>query len=75
MVLDEFQNIRNTGTSNIQAQFQHMIDRLRRDGRNPVHPVSRLIVLGSAPQRLVEMFKSPTASLFGRVDKMLPISP
>ncbi|MCY4306110.1 MAG: AAA family ATPase [Aestuariivita sp.] len=62
VVLDEFQNIGNTGNRNMQSQFQHLIDRLQRRGdRDFSQPHCRLILLGSEQQRFWEMLSHPRA--------------
>ncbi|MCY4152342.1 MAG: AAA family ATPase [Aestuariivita sp.] len=74
VVLDEFQRIRSTNGA-VESEFQFLIDRLRREARKKINPRSRLIVLGSEQQRLVEMFKHPTAPMYGRVRNVLHLQP
>ncbi|MCY4153109.1 MAG: AAA family ATPase [Aestuariivita sp.] len=75
VVLDEFQNIGNTGNRNMQSQFQHLIDRLRRRNRDPTSPHCRLILLGSEQQRFWEMLNHVRVPLYQRVRKSLHVQP
>ncbi|MCY4304708.1 MAG: AAA family ATPase [Aestuariivita sp.] len=76
VVLDEFQNIGNTGNRNMQSQFQHLIDRVRRRGdRDLSQPHCRLILLGSEQQRLWEMLSHPRAPMYQRVDSSIHVQP
>ncbi|MCY4151364.1 MAG: ATP-binding protein [Aestuariivita sp.] len=74
VVLDEFQRIRAT-SGTVESEVQFLIDRLRRESRKQSTPKSRLIFMGSEQQRLVEMFKHPTAPMFNRVDEFLHVKP
>ncbi|MCY4289768.1 MAG: ATP-binding protein [Aestuariivita sp.] len=76
VVLDEFQNIGNTGNRNMQSQFQHLIDRLQRRGdRDFSQPHCRLILLGSEQQRFWEMLSHPRAPMYQRVDSSIHVQP
>lgn len=76
LVIDEFQRIGNDGSQYLESVFQEYIDRLgnisrpRSEGWKP-----RLIVMGSEQQRLVEMFKHPTAPMFGRIYHVIHVKP
>jgi len=74
VALDEFQRIRSTNGA-VESEFQFLIDRLRRETRKQSGTYSRLIVLGSEQQRLVEMFMDPTAPMYSRVYDMLHVQP
>ncbi|MCY4303654.1 MAG: AAA family ATPase, partial [Aestuariivita sp.] len=75
VILDEFQNIGNTGNRNMQSQFQHLIDDLRHRNRNPSAPYCRLILLGSEQQRFWEMLSHPRAPMYQRVRKSIHVQP
>ena len=72
VAIDEFQRI--AGKGDLESDFQKVIDGTRR-GRRASGLSPRLIVMGSAQQQLVEMFKSKTSPLWNRVTEFLHLRP
>ena len=76
VVLDEFQRISEDGRGGLYmaSLFQKVLDDMwmaeHRPGFRP-----RLVVLGSAQQRLMELFQHPRAPMFGRIAEYLHVRP